>query len=342
MKIVHNPDHHLHAPQTFIARGRLVESKELPQRADFLSAGIAEQGHEIVRPADYGMAPLQAVHSRRYLDFLRTGYGRWAQLQDASPEIVPNVHPMIGVTSYPDGIVGQAGFHLSDTACPVGAGTWQAVSAGAQAARHAAGLVANGEHAAYVLTRPPGHHAGIERAGGFCFLNNTAVAAAWLATQAKRVAIVDVDVHHGNGTQEIFYHRSDILHVSLHADPSNFYPFFSGYAGEEGEGAGRGFNVNIPLPFGTDDAKYLAALEQALQRVMAFKAEVLVVALGLDIYEKDPLRAFSITDQGFAEIGCSLASLGLPTVLVQEGGYLAPELGSNLNRFLRGFESKRG
>src|SRR5450830_712361 len=192
MKIVHNPEHHLHAPKTFIARGRLVESKELPQRADFLNAGIASLRHELVVPDDYGVVPVQLVHSQRYLDFLRDGHSLWSALADASPEIIPNVHPMIGVTHYPEGIVGRAGFHLSDTACPVGQNTWQAVLRGTHAARHVAELVANGEDAAYVLTRPPGHHAGIERAGGFCYLNNTAVAAAFLATQAKRVAIVDI------------------------------------------------------------------------------------------------------------------------------------------------------
>ena len=318
-------------------RGNVIESKELPARADMLLAGVRECGFDVVEPRDYGLAPARAVHSRRYLDFLQHGHAAWRALPGASREMVPNVHPATPRSGYPASIVGRAGFHLSDMASPVNEGTWPAALGGSHAACHGADLVLGGERAAYVLTRPPGHHAGRERAGGFCYINNCAVAAQRLRGGAQRVAILDIDVHHGNGTQEIFYRRGDVLHVSLHADPAHFYPFFTGYANETGTGKGRGSNVNLPLPLGTADDAYLDALAHACARVKAFQPDALVLALGLDTYVGDPLRGFDITANGFRAIGLTLGALRMPTVIVQEGGYLAPELGENLKLFLEAF-----
>jgi acetoin utilization deacetylase AcuC-like enzyme len=187
------------------------------------------------------------------------------------------------------------------------------------------------------LSRPPGHHATREVASGFCYLNNAAVAAAVLLKDHRRVAILDVDVHHGNGTQEIFYERSDVLTISIHADPVRFYPFFWGYAEERGTGDGAGFNLNLPLVRGTADDDYLQTLNSAIAAIERFAPGALVVALGLDAYEGDPLRGLAITTPGFGRIGERIAALALPTVLVQEGGYLSDELGDNLSSFLQGF-----
>jgi acetoin utilization deacetylase AcuC-like enzyme len=212
---------------------------------------------------------------------------------------------------------------MADTACPITADTWSATLASAWSAVEGAELVLSGTRAAYALCRPPGHHAFTDRAGGFCYVNNCAVAATVLRREAARVAILDVDLHHGNGTQGIFYRRDDVLTVSTHADPIRFYPFFWGYAGERGEGPGLGYNLNLPLPRGSDDEAYAPV----------------VIALGLDAHESDPFGGLRISTDGFGRIAEAVAGLGLPTLLVQEGGYLSEHLGRNLARFLEAFEA---
>jgi acetoin utilization deacetylase AcuC-like enzyme len=202
---------------------------------------------------------------------------------------------------------------------------------------HAAKQVLYGEAACYALARPPGHHAGRDLVGGFCYFNNAAIAAETLLSVHRRVAILDVDVHHGNGTQDIFYRRGDVLTVSIHADPVRFYPFFWGYACERGDGAGLGANVNLPLPRKTGDDAYLDALELALSRIDEFVPDALVVALGLDAFAGDPFQGFAVTTDGFGRIAERIAALKLSTVLVQEGGYLCDELGDNLAAFLQAF-----
>jgi acetoin utilization deacetylase AcuC-like enzyme len=252
--------------------------------------------------------------------------------------VIPNVHPGGHGNGYPESVVGQAGHHMADTACPLAAGSWPAIVASADTAVHAARLVQQGAPAAYALCRPPGHHAFADMAGGFCYLNNSAIVATDLRRHAARVAVLDVDLHHGNGTQGIFYRRADVLTVSIHADPAHFYPFFWGYASERGEGAGEGYNYNLPLPLGSGDEPFLAALERGLSEVRAFAPEALVLALGLDAFEGDPLAGLKVTTRGFEEICRRVGALKLPTVLVQEGGYPSPELGQNLVASLKGFE----
>jgi acetoin utilization deacetylase AcuC-like enzyme len=279
------------------------------------------------------------VHTADYLRFLETAHERWRVLPGAGPEVVPNIHPVRRGGGYPNSVVGQAGWHMADTACPLTAESWPAIRASANSAVHAAALVMAGAPAAYALCRPPGHHAYADMAGGFCYLNNTAIAAQQLRRSAARVAIVDVDLHHGNGTQGIFYARPDVLTVSVHAEPSGFYPFFWGYAEERGEGPGTGFNLNLPLALGSGDDEFLAALDRGLAAVRDFRPEALVVALGLDAFAGDPLAGLAVSTAGFGAIARRLAGLGLPSVLVQEGGYPTEELGRNLVAFLEGFES---
>ncbi|GGF44476.1 acetylpolyamine amidohydrolase [Aliidongia dinghuensis] len=338
MKIAYSARHALHDPQFFLVRGRPQRSAEQPERATRLMDAIRPLGVEIAAPEDFGPSPRAAIHTPAYLDFLETAHERWQALGDASAEVLPNMHPLPGQpVTYPEGIVGRAGYHMADTACPIGAGTWAAAVEAAHSACQAAQWVIDGERAAYALCRPPGHHAYADRAGGFCFLNNSAIAAQYLLPKYGRVAILDVDVHHGNGTQGIFWHRRDVLTVSLHGDPAGFYPFFVGYAHERGEGDGLGYNINVPLPHGTGDDGYLAALARTARQIKAFAPGAVVVALGLDAYEGDPLKALAITTPGFARIGAAIAELGLPTVFVQEGGYLSAELGQNLASVLTGF-----
>jgi acetoin utilization deacetylase AcuC-like enzyme len=340
MQIIYSDGHQSHAPDTFISAGRVTSSPECPERAARLLAAVQEAGYSIAPPTDHGLAPIAAVHPAEYLDFLQNGVTDWSKLNNASAEIIPNVHPGRHMHGRPQSIVGRAGYFMADTACPIGEGTWAGSLASAQVALTAADLVLDGAPVAYALCRPPGHHAYADQAGGFCFLNNVAIAAQHCLSRVDRVAIIDVDVHHGNGTQGIFYDRADVLFCSLHGDPSVFYPFFAGYVDERGRGPGEGMNLNLPLPRGTGDGTYLEVLGDALYAVAAYEPEVLLVSLGLDAQENDPLGILSISTAGFAHIAAAIAKLGLPTVLVQEGGYLCDELGANLVSFLRGFEAK--
>ncbi|MBY6002310.1 histone deacetylase family protein [Salipiger bermudensis] len=338
MKAYLDPRQARHDPQHFMANGKLYPSPEEPRRIEVLKAAAEDAGCSFEAPRDAGLGPIAALHSAEYLAFLRSIYTRWQRIPDAGPEVIPNIHPANRSDGYPKSAIGQAGYHQADTACPIAEHTFEAAYWSAQSAIAGADLIAGGEGAAYALSRPPGHHAFGDLAGGFCFLNNAGIAAERLRAAGLRPAIVDVDVHHGNGTQGIFYARDDVLTVSLHADPARFYPFFWGHAQERGEGRGMGCNLNLPLPRGTDDAGYLAALEVALERVRSFGAEVLVVALGLDASVDDPFKGFAVTQDGFARIGAAIARTGLPTLFVQEGGYLSASLGANLTRTLSGFQ----
>lgn len=328
-----------HDPKHFMANGSRLANPEQPRRIDVLQNGAKEAGCTFQAPADHGLAPIAALHSPEYLVFLKTIHERWSRIEGASDEVIPNVHPDRRTASYPRSAVGQAGFHQADTSCPIAEGTWEAAYWSAQSAVEGASLIATGEQAVYVLSRPPGHHAFSDLAGGFCFLNNSAIAAERLLRAGKRPAILDIDVHHGNGTQGIFYERGDVLTISIHADPVRFYPFFWGHGHERGEGPGRGANLNLPLERGTGDDDYLKVFETAFERIDAFGTDVVVVALGLDAFEKDPLKGLAITTPGFARIGAAIAGLGLPALFVQEGGYLSEELGQNLTSFLTGFQS---
>lgn len=329
-----------HDPQHFLSMGMLKPSPEQPERIARLHAGAEAAGCRFAAPQDAGPGPIAAVHSPEYLRFLQTIHSRWQALDGAGDEVVPNVHSRARTDSYPGAPVGQAGYHQADTACPIGAHTWDSVYWSAQSAIAGADCLIGGERAAYVLSRPPGHHAYQDMAGGFCFLNNSGIAAERLRRAGHRPAILDVDVHHGNGTQGMFYTRADVLTVSLHADPAAFYPFFWGHANERGEGAGLGFNLNLPLPRGTGNDEFLTALQSCFTRIRDFGCDVLVVALGLDAYVGDPFKEFAVTTPGFARIGAAIAGLGLPTLFVQEGGYLCDALGDNLTSVLNGFQDE--
>ena len=325
-----------HAPRHFMANGKVKPSPEQPERIARLSAGAQAAGCAFEAPADAGLGPIAAVHTPEYVTFLKNIYTRWQRIEGAGAEVIPNIHPANRTDSYPKSAVGQAGFHQADTACPIAEHTWEAAYWSAQSAVAGADALLGGTDAAYVLSRPPGHHAFGDLAGGFCFLNNSGIAAQRLLDKGHRPAILDVDVHHGNGTQGIFYDRADVLCVSIHADPARFYPFFWGHAHERGQGAGLGCTLNLPLERGTGDDAYLKTLDTALACVSAYGCTALVVALGLDAHEDDPFQGLAITTPGFARIGAVIAALGLPTLYVQEGGYLSDALQHNLTSFLSG------
>jgi acetoin utilization deacetylase AcuC-like enzyme len=337
MRVFFSPLHQHHQPRGFLFRGRIVDTPETAIRARLIAEGLREAGYSLEEPDDFGSGPRASVHTPEYLEFLETAHGRWMELPGAGEEVVPNIHPGRHMRHRPDGVVGLVGYHTADTACPIVAGTWQAAVAAAHAATHAATVVGEGERVAYALCRPPGHHAYADMAGGFCYLNNTAIAAQHLRRRFARVAVLDIDVHHGNGTQGIFYERADVLTVSMHADPATYYPWFTGYADERGAGAGLGYNLNLPLAHGSGDPVILAALDRAIALIRRYAPEALVVALGFDTHESDPLGALKATTASYAEMARRIVALDLPTVLVQEGGYGTADLPKNALSFLGPF-----
>jgi acetoin utilization deacetylase AcuC-like enzyme len=329
-----------HAPETFIVAGRPQPIPEKPIRIDMLMQGVKSLGGEVRVPPSINNDVLVSVHTQQYLTFLETLRERWAHVPNSSDIPLPNVYAIqrasLPPITVPDAVVGQAGYHLGDGACPVTANTLAAAKASAACAVEAAKLVMAGERHVYALCRPPGHHAASDLAAGFCFYNNSAIAAELMTRAGKRVAILDIDVHHGNGTEAIFYDRADVLTVSIHADPTRFYPFFWGYENERGRGAGEGFNLNLPRARGLELKGYLEALEIALQRIADFGADHLVIAAGLDISIDDPFKGFAITTEDFRIIGKRIAEMKLPMVIVQEGGYPSDSLGRNLASLLTG------
>ncbi|WP_420349714.1 histone deacetylase family protein [Pelagibius sp.] len=341
MKAIFDPAQSAYRPGRIMANGTFAPALETPERAQTFLGALGDLGIVPVLPPDSGSSALAAVHDDRYLTFLQTILPRWRRIAGAPEEVIPNLHPVSRAGEapggYPASAVGQVGYHIMDGAAPINAETWRSAYASAQSAVHAADLVLSGEALVYALCRPPGHHAARDLAGGFCFLNNAAIAAERLRSRYPRVAVLDVDVHHGNGTQQIFYQRADVLTVSLHADPLRFYPFFWGYADETGTGAGESCNLNIPLARGTGDDGYLAALERALSQITDFAPGALVIALGLDAHEDDPVQGLAITTKGFSRIAMRIAELRLPCVVVQEGGYVSDALGPNLRAVIEAF-----
>lgn len=330
-----------HHGRSFLVAGQPKPIPEVPERAAYLKAAVAKLGLEVSAPTDHGLHPLAAVHSPDYLYFLQTVYERWREA-GGSEMVVPNIHPHRRNVTYPHSPVGQAGYHLGDTACPVTETTWDAAYWSAHTAVSAAADIVKGGRQAYALCRPPGHHAGADVAGGFCYLNNSAIAAEFLRSRFGRVAILDIDLHHGNGTQDIFYHRDDVMTSSIHADPRHFYPFFWGHEAERGAGAGLGYNMNQPLPLGSGDDVFLEALDRAMAKIESFAADALVIATGLDASEDDPFGGLTVTGDGFERIGAVIGRYDTPVLLVQEGGYISDTLSANLYRLLSGFLSVRG
>ena len=340
MQCVYSPLQRLHDPKTFVVAGKPADMPERVERIDLLMQGVKSLSAKLSAPVPIKLHELELVHTPRYLAFLSTLRERWARQPAASGWPVPNVHALgrdgLPPPSYPDSVVGQVGWHFGDGSAPFLEGTLEAALASAASAKHAATLLAGGEKLVYALCRPPGHHASADMAAGFCYFNNTAFAAAHLRTLGFKAAILDIDVHHGNGTQAIFYSDPGVFTVSIHADPARFYPFFWGYAHERGVGPGQGFNLNLPLARGTGDDEYLTALDDALSVIKAFGPDVLVVAAGLDISQDDPFKGFAVSTSGIEKIGRRIRGLRVPVAAIQEGGYPSPSLSSNLAALLSG------
>lgn len=308
-----------------------------PERVDRLLRGAIDFGLTARSPADAGLSPIAAIHSPELLDLLQTAYQQFAKLKEGPRPAVPDSFAVRDLAGYlPRSIWGKLGHYCSDDLTPILEGTWTAAYWSAQTALSGAQALVAGMPLVYALCRPPGHHAYPDLYGGYCYLNNAAIAAQLLAANGRRPAILDIDYHHGNGTQAVFYDRADVFFCSLHADPEDEYPYYCGFATEIGRGEGEGHTLNLPLPLETGETAYLHALDRALEAIENFAPDVLLVSLGFDTLSGDPHGGLRLEAGSFRPIGRLLAGLRQPVLLVQEGGYLLSGLGPALVALLEG------
>lgn len=343
MRVVYGPDHSRHAPRLELEKSQFQEPFEHPGRAEIIRATLAaDPTFEFAGPQRWGTAPIEAVHDAGLVRFLATAWAEYQAECGPTHDVVPDVfrHPGVrdgmGPGPEPGPVSMRMGWWCYETTTPLTEGTYRAARASADVALTATDAVLRGERAAYGLCRPPGHHAARAVYGGYCFFNNAAVAAQHAVAAGAKVAVLDVDYHHGNGTQQIFYDRADVMFLSVHADPVRAYPYVTGFADETGTGAGLGHTLNLPLAAGVGDVELLVALGKAAETIDRFGADLVVVSLGLDMYVGDPIADLTVTTDGFHASGRLIRELGRPTAVLQEGGYATDALGRNAAAWLRG------
>ena len=339
-----------HMPQQYMVHGRIVNPFENSDRAMTLIGALAASGLTQAEPPRCGLEPVLAVHADHFVDFLRVAYDDFMQLPNHGPEAMPNIHAYFGADqaftprgpARPTGIIGRAGWYMGDLSAVIAEGTYDAALASAETAVAAADDVLAGRHAAFALCRPPGHHAYVDRCSGFCFLNNAAIAAQRLRTRYAKVAVLDFDTHHGDGTQAIFYARNDVFFGSTHTDPSAYYPHYVGYADERGAGPGAGWNLNLPLSPGSGDAEFIEANCRLIAEAEGKGVEALVISAGWDAHAGDPLSKLKVTTGAYARIGEMYGRMRLPTVIVQEGGYSLSTIAEAAEAFARAYRGAAG
>lgn len=327
-------------------RGQLVQHHDRAERSVEILAALRDDLHlecHFVERAAQRPPELAEVHAPDYLQYLETAWEEWSKAPGASFEVRPYItanryFPVLR-THIP---VVQAGHYLGDGGSPLVKDAWHNVNASVDTAIEAAEALINGADSVYALLRPAGHHAMRDMALGGCHIANTAIAAQRLAKRMGRVAVLDIDVHHGNGTQQIFYDRDDVLTVSLHGKPETLFPFICGYADELGTGAGEGYNLNLPLEGGTEINGYLKSMETAIRRIVDFGPDVLVIATGYDTFRHDPFGNLCLDTPDYRILGDRIAQLDVPVLFVQEGGYKIDTLRDNVNALLEGFLARRG
>ncbi len=344
VRVVYSPTHLLHDPEFELVSGERVPAWEVTGRAEVIRAALAaDPAFAIEGPGQHGLDPILAVHEAGLVDLLERAWSDWRAAGGRAREVAPDTFPIPGVRAgtgaarEPASIGGRLGAWCFDTSTAITAGTWTAVRAAADVAVSSAVAVLGGDAAAYGLCRPPGHHAGRAFFGGYCYVNNAAIAAQWLVARgAGRIGVLDVDFHHGNGTQEIFWERGDVAYASIHGDPDRVYPYFAGFADETGSGPGAGATFNQPMPAGIGDAVHLAAVDRALDWLGDRSDGIVIVSLGIDTYGLDPICDFALTTAAYHEAGRRVAAGGHGLVILQEGGYYVPHLGDNVRQWLRG------
>jgi acetoin utilization deacetylase AcuC-like enzyme len=336
MLTIYAPIQRTHQHAYILKQGARASSYETPERIDSILCAIrgAELG-PVVAPDDTGLEPVVSVHDAGMVAFLATAYAQHRAEGNHAAPVFPAYFPPVGQRRRPDCFEGQKGFYCVDMEVPIDAHTWEAALASAHCAWTGAMRLRAGECPVYALCRPPGHHAGPDYMAGYCYLNNAAIAAQALRVDGERVAILDVDYHHGNGTQAIFYADPGVWYGSLHIDPRTAYPFYAGYEEERGTQAGLGTNWNVPLAPGTGQDRYLSALDALLERLCAFDPRWLIVSAGFDTYVHDPISKFQLTTAAYHKMGIRIRALDRPTLVVQEGGYHVPDLGQNAVTFLQ-------
>jgi acetoin utilization deacetylase AcuC-like enzyme len=342
MLTVYSPDHILRNARTELHGGELVPPFECPERVQFVLDRVHEvQLGEVVQPDDFSIELIHRIHGPEFIEFLQTAWSLW-KAEGFKGEAIPTSMPTRGMSHrIPQQIEGKLGYYAMAMETSISEGTWAAARASANVALTAQSLLNKGEDSAFALCRPPGHHAAGDLYGGYCFINNAAVSAqAFLDQGAERVVILDVDFHHGNGTQSIFYGRSDVMFISLHGHPQDAFPYFLGYADETGAKAGAGRNHNYPLRPNTPYGVWVAALQDACKKIRGYAPDALVVSLGVDTFEGDPISFFTLSSDDFKRYGAVIATLNLPTLFVMEGGYAVQEIGINTVNVLTGFEGK--
>ena len=340
MRTVYSPKHHLRAASELVG-GLIVPSYECPERADIILDRVREMElGEVIGPQSFDLPHILAIHDPAYIAFLQNCWAQWIA-EGNKGELLPFIWPGRNMPSnrIPEHIDGMAGYYCLSADTAITADTWQAAKISADVALSAAALVQQGASSAFALCRPPGHHATADAYGGYCFINNAAICAQYLLDNGfAKVAILDVDFHHGNGTQSIFYDRADVLVQSIHGAPAHCFPHFSGYADEVGLGLGEGFNINYPLAPNTPYALWRRALKQALREIAEYAPAALIVSLGVDTFEDDPISSFKLKSADFTDYGTLIAQSNLPTIFVMEGGYAVEEIGINTVNVLTGFE----
>ena len=347
MKVVATPTHLLHDIATSVEWGIAQGHWEAPVRAEVIEAALRRDGDAFAfsLPTDHGRSPIDAVHDPRMVDFLANAWHDFQEVR-VQREVFPDtfLHPALREdmtpAPMPTDVIAALGYWCFEMMTPLVEGTYAAARAAVDVALTATDIVLGGEKAAFGLCRPPGHHAPRAAYGGYCYFNNAAIAAqSIVASTGGRVTVLDVDYHHGNGTQQIFYGRDDVQYVSLHGDPVRAYPYLIGYADETGTGRGLGHTLNLPLAKHTSDDGFISALGQALDAIDRFDPGVIVVSLGVDTHERDPIGDFLVTTEAYQVHGSMVAALGRPLVILQEGGYHVPSLGENVRQWLTGAAS---
>jgi len=342
MKIVHSEAHRGHTGAKEMRYDQMIPMCERPERIDMIAAALRTQGHsEFIAAEPHGLQPVLRIHTPGFVDFLERCWPLWEAQFGSDGFATAYMFGMRGMDQTPnESVHSMLSCYTFDVCVPFVKGTWDAIRSAVDVTLTAAALVAKGERAAFALCRPPGHHASADLAGGYCYVNNAAVAAQKLLDDgASHIAILDIDYHHGNGTQRIFYERADVLYASIHARPEDEYPFLMGYARETGAGHGEGFNLNLPLPLGTEIESYGEALAKASARIRAYAPDVLIVSLGVDTFAGDPVGGFRLQSPDYLNVGKAIATLNMPTLLVMEGGYDIAELGVNTANVITGFRN---
>lgn len=340
MKIIYDDGHRRHAPPVELGPGSFIAHFETPDRADLVLKMTTEAGlGPVMKPEDFGIDPVLRVHDKGYFRFLEDAYRLWKDEGYEGPAIPFGSAFKRNPERHPTSINGLVCHYIIDGAAPIDDGTYEAALQAANVAMTGLDLILNkGESSAFSLCRPPGHHAGPDYCGGYCYLNNAAIAAqAALDHGLGKIAVLDIDYHHGNGTQEIFWERDDVFFLSIHGEPGVEYPYFTGYADETGEGKGEGFNVNYPLPHGTGFDVWGEKLDDALGKIAGYGPDLLIVSLGVDTFKEDPISEFKLDSPDYRIIGQRIAALNKKTLFIMEGGYAVDAIGTNVANLLSGF-----